>query len=844
VPPYDPGSFGRFGKLVQMEKHVRQMEDFQKATKAARKELVDTFGKAAVKSGESAKKAYAEVAAAMALVDEEVKSTTKNAKEYGKILARDSKVLLDFAKKHKLSLQEAADMYKKVKESQSKVIAGIGDWLKRWGSVAATIGAFTAEYRKRIDEVRTGHQLLLADQQLIGPGAKDTFQKTQKYIDGYREAIRSAHDMTAKYGASADEARGVTKALAFSLRGMIPDASKIGQTLKADTDLMYGFSRVMNVDVGTALEYFRNEMRVHGKTHEQARKSMDTTIAGFEQLRGKIGAAAAPLKEEYLATLQAIKSEMGPTQVSTQAMTGAMNLLAEAGRKAGLTAGGVKDAMGALPKMAKQMPQYYRIALGRMMMHNKKMLASLPEGLRKQVETIRKDPSLMPFQKAELVQEITAGSKAGIMGMMKFMQKQGPMMRGIVMKQMGLSAQQQVAFMKMFQDVKAGKISIGDAAAHIDKMRQDAKKTRQSMPQLLTANTQGLDKAALRTQQLEAQVKGLIDKYSTYIGPALGALTLALNAGSWLNAMKGLAGGLGGAAGALGKFGSVATKAGGVLASFGVGYALGTQLDKWLGLSDKISSTLFKAHEEELRKAYRAKTSGVQSQAIWRNTTTQIQRFQEMMNKGIKTVEVSHIVNGKLVKERKALTKDLIKEQVLRGMGLKDYLKAGHINQKQAQILRQLVDLKVGQLKTGPATETAKQKQSPMRAEAKADRGARALALALAKQKQAQIRAEAKADKGARALKVTTPTGRATVTQTQSPTSATAQGGPLAPQGTSQAPGAPPGTTPSAMPSQYDPTQGTLTLQSQTTLNINDPAQRQWFQTLISQNQSTNKRGR
>jgi hypothetical protein len=821
VPAPSPGLFGRFGTAGKLEKEARQAEKFTSAVEDAEKALKDLYGSQAKGSAET-KKAHAEAAAAVAMVSKELQGTTKNAKKYGEAVQKDSKAVVEFAKKHKLSLKDAMKMYKKVHEQQGLMAEGWGrimgklNQFKGLAGFMATGAAAMKEYRKRVDEVRTGHQLLLADQTLMGNNFKDT----QKYIDGYRSAIRSAHDITGKYGVAVEEVKQTTKALAFSLRGQIKDVSKLGEVLKQDTDRLYGFAKAMNVDAGTALTFFRNQMRVQGKTHEEARKSMDIVIAGYDAMRVKVGDAAAPLKEEYLATLQQIRQELGPTQVSTAAMTAAMNFLGEAGKRAGLSAKGVGDAMAMLPKIGQNLSQYHKMQLGGMIMRNKKALAALPEGLRKQVEAIRDDPKMQIWEKKKVIAELTAGSKVGIKSMFSMIRKAGVIEQHMMMK--GLTAQQKAAFVTMKKMMKEGK-TFDEAMKVVEKTSKKAGKTRETMHMSLKKNTTGLDNVALKAAELESRVKGLIDQYSTYVTPALGALTLAMNAG---NLVQGLRGAMGSAAGSLGQLKGAAGKAGaaGALVAAGTaGWAFGKWLDKKFGISDKISNWAFEQDKALLSKMERLKRSGGHATQTTKAADAYMKRFEQLRRKGVTTIKERYSKKGLKPGEKGyaaseavravKLTAEQFRKMTYKRLDMEGEVKRGTMTKEQAAIIRKVVEARAAKFESIKPAEkkTAEAKKEGEKQRAKAEHRAKVGEAALKAPTDAKRRVTAGP-----------PTG--TATQTQTPTAA----GPGATDGGPEQ-------------SQHDPSMGTFT--AKMTINANDPN----WQGFLKQNQSImdqNKRGR
>ncbi|NIT77357.1 MAG: hypothetical protein GWN58_23390 [Anaerolineae bacterium] len=837
MPAPSPGLFGRFGTAGRLEKETRQAEKFASAIEEAEQAIKDMYG-AQAKGSAATKKAHAEAAAAVAMVSKELKGTTVSAKNYGKAVQKDAKAVLDFAKKHKVSLKEATAMYSKLKKEQSLFSQGLQkgmEALNRYKGLAgfmATGAAAMKEYRKRLDEIHTGHQLLLSDTAITQKGFKDT----QKYIDGYRDAVRSARDITAKYGVAAEEVKQTTRALAFSLRGQIKDISKLGPILKEDTDRLYGFAKAMNVDAATALTFFRNQMRVQGKTHEQARKSLDTVIAGYDQMKVKVGDAAAPLKEEYLATLQQIRQELGPSQVSTASMTAAMNMLAESAKKAGLSAKGITDTMAAAPKLLKGLPKFYRMQIGggilaAMRANNAQFqaLAKQHPKIAKQLKTLASTD--MPiWRKQEIAQQLTEGTAMGMSGVLKKLKQVGPALRSQYYQNMGLTGQQIVA---IESGLKTGELSakkLSELTKGVQKGQKKATDTRQTMHESLKKNTKGVDNLALKTFGLEQKVKGLIDQYSTYVTPALGALTLAMNAGNLVQGLRGLTGGLSQAGGALGKLtgaaGGVAGKAGAagaLIAAATAGWQFGKWLDKKFGISDKISDWAFKQDKELLSKMERMKRSRGHAQQTVKAADAYMKRFEQLRKKGITSIKERYSTKGlkpgqkgyaasERVRERK-LTAEMFKKLTYKRLDLEGEVKRGTMTKQQAAIIKAMVEKRAKAFESIKPAEkkTVEAKKEGEKQRAKAERRARV---------------------GEAALKSTAPAKRRVTTGPPTPT---------APQ--SQTPGTGAGAQPGAteQSSQYDPAMGTFT--TNVTLSSNDPN----FMNFMKQNQSIlnqDKRGR
>lgn len=842
MPPPSPTDFGRFGTARLLEKEVRQAEKFKDAIDDAQGSLVKMYRQQA-KNATEAKKAQAEVAAAIEIVSKELQGSTKNAEKYGKAVERDSKLIIEFAKKHKVSLTEAAEMYKKVRTEQGLLSEGMGAIKDRLSSFKGLAGIFaigaaaTKEYTKRIGEVREGHQLLLANIATT----RDSFKDTQKYIDGYRHALRTAHEVTGKWGVSVDEARNVTRALAFSLRGVVKDASQLGKVLREDRDLIFSFSKTMNVDAASAVAFFRNEMRGMGKTHAEARKSLDMVITGFDSLKARIGAASAPLKEDYFKTLQAIRQELGPGQVSTQAMTAAMNLLGEAAKKAGLSAKQITDTMAAAPKLLKGLPKFYKMQVGGSILRaariGSKAFKALPATIQKQLLTVQKmkGPS---FLKNQLAADIASGTTLGMEGAIKTLRRVPAAMRINMLQQMGLSASQVAA---VSHGLDTGTITAKKLAAMTNKVREDSKKTktaREKTAESLKKNTTGLDKLAIRTQELAAKVKSLIDQYSQYVVPALAALTLAMNAGSLLNAI----GGLGGAAsGALGKLAGFAGKlgiAGVALAGLYFGLKKAAKaLDKWQTKRMK-QQAVEHGMKVDIGQVYKAKSYEDRIGAIQGLIGTS--KTQNVLTKEGK-------INMAFL-QRKAM-------RAAPGTGPEAIIKRKELMDAWVNKLKEITGQKGAFFGKGKELrEAMRRRKRDIELSRENDRRKRAgrNALVLRKgetvkdaiareqktQKTQQVKAEVKGDKGRAKLKALAPQKRATVTTTVAPTATTGPGAPTSP--TTQ-PGA---QGPQTQPASFDPTTQSLTVNTTTTLNLTDPAQAAFFKKMVDSANAQSKRGR
>jgi hypothetical protein len=808
--------------------------------KGARKEISATLGKEMVKSGATAKKTHAEIQAALDMVSQRLKGTTKDAHEYGKALKKDTKAVMEFAKRHNISLQDAMKMYDKVQDRQSKFFKGVMDRARSWATVGATVAAAAKVYRTRVDEIRKGHDLFLSSTALTGPTAKKEWGDTQTYIDGYREATRSARDMTIKYGVSVEDAKQTTDALAGVLRGADVDAKAFGKTVKADTDRIYGFSKMMGVSATDSLQMFRDEMRKQGKTHEEAVKSLDITISGFDRMAGVVHKAARPMKEEYFKTLQDIQSQYGPTQVSTQGMTAAMNLLAEAAGKAGLSAEGVKDAMGLMPKLGENLSRYHKIQMGRSIRLNADMVAQLPKALQKQIKVIQADKTLMPFQKDEMIQQLTAGTKVGIGAMFKMIRKGSAVEQQMLMK--GLTVQQKVAFLAL-KKMKVGSKEFDDAVKKLEKGGKDVKKVRETLPQKLEKNTRGLDAVALKAFKLEETTKKLLDQYQEAVVPALGALTIALNAGQWYRAignlsqsMGGLGGGAMGAAGKLGKFAGKIGVAGAALALWYMALKKGAEkLDKWQTKKLKAEQT-GRSITREVGMAHEAKTFRERQGAIKAMLTTATR--EGVLTKAGK-------INYAFLQKKAA--EAINKETAPWGTSQKIINAARQRQvQKWAEKLKQVTGEAPGkggkfwfgkgaEVKTAVESrrrDLAFQKENERRhKEGRADlsrRKGETVKMAIAREERWRQQAEKQKEEKARAKVAapTAPAGRATVTGAQlpaqqqaGPTAAAAAGGPAAPQMGPTAEGASQQT--------FDPATGKWTVTQVTTIDTRDPAAQQ-----------------
>ena len=211
------------------------------------------------------KKVFDEVANALA-------GTIKNAEDYGKAIQKDTEAVMAFAKNHKVSLENAIEMYKKVKDEQKSFWQQNKDQIKQAVTGALTATTVVSAYNKRVNEIIEGQRLFATSVSLTSAN----FKETAKYVEGYRYAMRNARDITKEFGVDIGEAEGTLKAVAYSMRNVSTGSEDLGKRTLKTTKTLYGMSRMLGIDVADALQAYRDEMLVHGKTSDQALSSLDT----------------------------------------------------------------------------------------------------------------------------------------------------------------------------------------------------------------------------------------------------------------------------------------------------------------------------------------------------------------------------------------------------------------------------------------------------------------------------------------------------------------------------------------------------------------------------------------
>jgi hypothetical protein len=816
---------------------------------SAKKEVMETFGKGLVKEGKSAKNAFAEVQLALAAVSHELKGTTKNAKEYGDAVAADTKAVLDFAKKNKLTLDESMAMYKKArtglqeyKDTQDKIKGGQEELLgrlKTWGAGLITLGGAAVVYNNRVREMREGQQLFLSQ-------GNAGWQDLQKTVDGFRDAQRDASIVAHRYGVSTEEVQDAQKGLAKGLRGTITDQGKLGEILKRDTEKMYQFSRVMGVDVKEAQDLYIDQIRQQGKTHAEADRSLGVMITAYDRMAERVGNAGQVQKDEYLAVIKDMQNQLGPTQISLGALTSSMDMFSEAAKNAGMNAKQTQDFMGALPKISKGLPRFFKQQIGSDMLRAFKkgpaeFIQKMTEGMdtkqaemvKKQLETAVKSGRPI-WEQQERFQEILSGSTKGMAANLKIMADQARTMPAVAantLAAMGMSPDQVDAFLAGAKDGTLSPAKLEEMAKKMSKEgKEGAKDPRQTMNENLEKNASMADKLTMKTEEARGQLEAL-GKQNQELGVAIGGLVTAIQlltavqgAGGVVGVTKALIGkfgSMGGAAkgvigsinqwgGALtGSLGSIAKFGGGAAAAGAAGYAFGTWLDKKFGLSDKISD----AAVAPIKKASQLKRSRERGQEWLAGQTARIAQQAERVKKyGRSTLMTS---KG----EVQEATAENIKAKEL-GF-LKHSLKQGDLNQAQFEILVKALD---DSLKKFPTPQKAAEARKPEEQKKVAQLQ--------------QTKAENREEK-ARAKMQVGPEGRAQVPgqALKQPSSAEAAQ-PSANQGVASATATPGSQQPTQQ--TFDQATGTWILQ----ISTRDPAYQQMMQQSVASAQQSMKRAR
>jgi hypothetical protein len=839
-------SAGTGGDLAR---EVEKAEKLKEAISNAKKEIIDTFGKTLVKEGKSAKDAYAEVQVVLTSVAQELKKTTTNAKEYGEAVKKDTEAVLAFAKQHNIALADALAMYKKIKGPQEKFVNKLTDKTANWALGFFTLGSAALVYKNRVTEMREGQQLFLSEAQLTGKGAQQSWSKLQTTVDQYRKTQRDASVIAHRYGISTEEVQEAQKGLAKELRGTIADQSKLSGILEKYTERNYQFSRVMGVDVKEAQDFYINQIRQQGQSHEEADKSLGIMITSYDRLAEKVGKLSIVHKDEYLAVIKDIQSQMGPTQVSMSALTGGMAAFAEVAKNAGMNAKQTQEFMGTLPKIAKGIPRFFKQQLGSGLMREferdsdafiKKM--TVGESKQKvrmitaQLEAIKQSGKPIWDQQEEF-QDALYGTKEGLAATLSVVTKHAKIMPAYAAKMlgdMGIPPDQVTALLAA---MRTGKLDVNKLKAQMDAQAEKAKEDpRKALNENLVKNSGNLDANTMRMEELRGQTERLAKKtqelvpvisslvgvirISNMIQGAGGMLSvskaLVSKFGSMGGAVKGVVGGVNAWGGALKlSVGSIAKFAGGAAAAGLAGYAFGSWLDDTFGLSDKFSDAM--ANDDKRRsKERRGEARG---QEFLKDQSARIKLQAERIRKYGR----SQITDTK--GEHVEATAETVR---LKEFGfLKKSLKQGEISQQQFETLVRELDKS---LKDFPTPKKMVEAQKP-------NQQRKVIQLQQYKAAKQEDQARALMQSGLPLWAV----NRAQVPgQAVAPAAAASSGSTTASTSLDAAP--PAGISGNQQPAQqnYNPATGTWILQ----ISTRDPAYQQMMQQSVATAQRSNKRAR
>lgn len=662
-----------------LEKEIRDQKLLNNLKKEHNKQLL--VGMRATKKGDTAyKEAVENHKKAFDAVAETLKGTRKNAEEYGKAIVKDTKMVEDFAKVHKLSLDDAIEMYKKVRAEQKTFWQEHKDTIKKSVTGALTAVTAMAAYKKRVDEIIEGQRLFATSVSLTSAN----FKKTANYVEGYRSAMRNARDITKEFGVTADEAEGTIKAVAYSIRNSVKDSSKMGEQTIKTTRSLYGMSRMLGIEVSDALQFYRTQMMAHGKTSDEALKSLDTMTSAYDVMSKSVEKSVLPFKEDFFGALRDVQQELGPVSVNTLALNAAMVRVAEGASKAGLSTQALTDSMKAVPKMLKAIPAYYQYSIGNQFLGRMRKdfdprtgewagaMKNLPEGLKKQMKSIE-GMDVPNFMKSQMAYDVMIGSDQGISEVIKTMQGFSPTRRLAMLRQMGLSTQDILATNEMF---KKGELSTKEIDKLKGKITEGQKKTvdvRERLADTMDKNLNATDRLVKETRDAgEAMLK--LKESNLGLLAAVGGVTSLLQSEMFRSLAKGVltmarGGGLGGLQGGgvagpaqsvqqmmKSGVGGIVTAAAGVLSAGAFGYALGTYLDQAFGVSEKLSNWALSGKKEESEKRVKSHVEDI----TLKNAQDQAKTYAKMAE----TLRVIEVRGKGGVVEKRALTRSLAESRI------------------------------------------------------------------------------------------------------------------------------------------------------------------------------------
>jgi hypothetical protein len=613
-------------------------EDIAALIRKTKKEWVDSKGKAldAERATEEWRNVYKDI-------HSQLKGSIKNVQKLGEETSGVVDHAMKLAQAYKLSAQQAAEVAKKAaqieqRENARKTLKEMGKGKILEAAKWLVAGATAASaFEKNLKEVYRAQELVLSAHAATGESGDKAWKDLAGYSKQYRDVTRNAATMAGRWGVSTEEARQAQDSLFDSLAGQLKDVGQYGAVVNRMTNSLMGYARMSGQTVPEAHEDLQRSMRAEGKTWVQALADQNRGIAGYNKLAKSVHAAAWPTRKEYFQALKDVRHELGPVRVNVSAVTAAMGEFAAASSKAGGSAENVKQAMAALPKLLTGLPRYFKVKIGEGYVNAlkpghkehaafiKRLQDEDPTGaLTKRIKAIKAIGGTA-FQQAEAAEELLRGTGIGMEASMKQWQQMikgegGAAMAIAQMQQAGLNFGQIQDAMAV---IKGGSVDkMKEAAKRIEKEKDAVKK--ESLPERLKENADAQGRTAIAANELAKKIEALKDANIGLIAAIGAAATVGkgiyditktvLAAGGLKSSLAALTGGVGGTAGSLGKLGGMAVKAGGALSALAVGYEVGTMLDNWLGLSDKISN-LMVSTEKRLSEMKRGKERGQEFRA-------------------------------------------------------------------------------------------------------------------------------------------------------------------------------------------------------------------------------------
>jgi len=664
MAPPRPTDFNMRGAAAVMERKFQEEKKAQQDLLAIREKVLDQLGEEervrkrlnnseaqAIKYMEDYRDMFSSVSGALA-------KHNMSAKAYAKQVEKDTKAVALFAEAHKLTLQEASNLYTKLKDKEQDFWDEKKKRMGQFVSGILTVKGATDLWQRRVEEINAGSKLFMASTDVVGKG----FSGLRGYMEVYRKATRETIELAQQYGVSQDDVQASTTAVALALRGVTTDTQLFGKMLQQDTKGLYEFSRMMNVETGDALQFFRDQMRMHGLTHKEAVHSMDLTIASYSRLATEVKGTALPLKEEYLETLKSIQQEMGPIRVSTTAVTATMNLLAAGAAKAGLSGQAVSNAMKSMTKLMSGLPDFYKYKIGKQFLGKwrtdfETFGKNLPGPLQKAFKTI--DGMKIPdFMKSQFAYEQMMGTEEGIKAVVKQLGAISETRRVGMLQQMGLSNQDILSTVDLFKQSKDGKIGSEKIADMIKKTGKEQKKAtdaRRNQYTMQVSQLASTDKLVKWTQNLTARMKESVLKNDALMGAML-TLNTTMNIKSMTDSVAGGMGKWGKTVGIMGNAGGVIGAAAvGLQVGIAVGNALMDAEDRKQEKEKARAGKAIKGKLAELKAAQAARMKGLSKKEQAIELVAHQRKLYDLQNElGATAEEFDKLVPG-MTEYRKSL---------------------------------------------------------------------------------------------------------------------------------------------------------------------------------------------